>query len=67
MCVCSDVTAATWGGSTVQSDPEDTVTSVSLPSDIAADITQESNENAGVGVGGCGHFVPKISNNPYYM
>ena len=44
---CSDLTAATWGGSTVQSDPEDTATSVSLPSDIAADITQESNQNTG--------------------
>lgn len=41
------MTAATWGGSTVQSDPEDTASSVSLPSDIAADITQEANRNAG--------------------
>ncbi len=41
--ICRDVTAATWGGSTVQSDPEDTASSVSLPSDIVADITQESN------------------------
>lgn len=46
ICYCAlsrDVTGATWGGSTVQSDPEDTASSVSLPSDIVADITQESN------------------------
>lgn len=47
LCCCSDLTAATWGGSTVQSDPEDTTSSVSLPSDIAADITQESTVNPG--------------------
>ena len=44
----SDLTAATWGGSTVQSDPEeDTASSVSLPSDIVADITQDSVQNVG--------------------
>lgn len=41
-CVYSDLTAATWGGSTVQSDPEDTASSASLPSDVAIDTTQEN-------------------------
>ena len=40
---CSDVTGATWGGSTVQSDPdEDETSSTSLPSQVEANITQDS-------------------------
>ena len=54
ICSFSDVTGATWGGSTVQSDPEEeeeeedddaASSSATLPSDIVADITQESNPN----------------------
>ena len=43
LCDCRDVTGATWGGSTVQSDPEeDETSSTSLPYEVEANVTQDS-------------------------